>query len=519
MEISIVTWVILIVIASLALFIIAMKARYKVYTPNEFVLHIRRGKVRNKIKGGSVFLLPIIDRVVVLSTAIQTVDISASEKVISKENQDIIVRAFIVWRIVDPEAAFATIAHVKGLDAMKKINHTCEQIAEAVIRTTVANMSLDNILRERDLIVRKVVGELQDVVDTWGLQVETVEIRDVEIKNLDLFGDMQARFEQQKRLEASEIRIRTDQQVKQLEIDRDLQIAEKDAEAEKLKRLYIAQQEEEARSRELDRDRILVEKKRAVELEDQLRQEQVGLAGQSREKQVGELERKKDIEFAKLEQQRQIERSQLAQESTRIEAETLLLRVTKEAEAEKARKVLTQIDVAAESKKRDAAAQAEALEIQAEARAAAIRVEAEAEADKMKMLADATKTQLLAEAEGRRAVLLAEAEGLRKKVEAQQQINEAMLLKELIGQLPEIAKSMKVGEVSWVSMGGQQNGSSPMSIVPKNIMELLAVGKSFGLDFTQLLSKLGKPAKIDGNAELPISVPHAKPPKKRTNNS
>ena len=117
-------------------------------------------------------------------TAIQTVDITASDKVISKENQDIIIRGFIVWRIVDPEAAFATIARSSNTNPMREINHTCEQIVEAVIRTTAANMTLDQILRERDLIVRKIVGELQDVVDTWGLQIETVEIRDVEIKNL-----------------------------------------------------------------------------------------------------------------------------------------------------------------------------------------------------------------------------------------------------------------------------------------------------------------------------------------------
>ena len=67
--------------------IIIFKNRYKIFTSNEFVLHFRSGKLKTASYGGGIFLLPIVVHIVVLSTAIQTVDISASDKVISKENR------------------------------------------------------------------------------------------------------------------------------------------------------------------------------------------------------------------------------------------------------------------------------------------------------------------------------------------------------------------------------------------------------------------------------------------------
>ena len=112
--------------------------------------------------------------------------------------------------------------------------------------------------------------------------------------------------------------------------------------------------------------------------------------------------------------------------------------------------------------------------------------------------------EYFAEAEGLEKKLLAEAEGLRKKVEAQNQINQQVILQELIKQLPAIAAEMQVGDVSWLNMGGS-GGDSPMSIIPKNLMELLGVARGFGLDIDGLVSQVIKKGKGAEKA-LPIPV-------------
>ena len=94
--------------------IFVVKSRYKVFAPNLFVIHIRRGVVKHKSFGGGFFKLPIIDQYFLLPTTIQRIEIKASEKVISKENQEIVVRGFLVWRIEDAEKALTKINQFLG---------------------------------------------------------------------------------------------------------------------------------------------------------------------------------------------------------------------------------------------------------------------------------------------------------------------------------------------------------------------------------------------------------------------
>ena len=182
--------------------IFVVKSRYKVFAPNLFVIHIRRGVVKHKSFGGGFFKLPIIDQYFLLPTTIQRIEIKASEKVISKENQEIVVRGFLVWRIEDAEKAFKRITGNTANSTLSEINTTLEQLAESVIRTTVANMTLDSILRNRGKIVDDLMKEFSTVVGTWGISIETVEIKDVELINHELFINLQAEFENAKALEA-----------------------------------------------------------------------------------------------------------------------------------------------------------------------------------------------------------------------------------------------------------------------------------------------------------------------------
>jgi regulator of protease activity HflC (stomatin/prohibitin superfamily) len=381
---------------------------------------------------------------VVLSTAIQTVDISASDKVISKENQEIIVRGFIVWRIMEPEMAFKAI----GTTAMTSISVTLEQIVEAVIRTAVANMTLEQILRERSIIIESIMSEVTPIVESWGVSIETVEVRDVTVVNQELFNDLQAPFENEKRRSAREISISTERDVQEMAIARDLKIAKAAAKATNETRAFEAEQDQIAKVRELERDKAVVDQQRILDLTEQEKKRVVEVAIQNREQQVGEAIRVKELEFMKIEMAKQVELADKEQEQKTIDAQTALIQREKDAEAE---------------------------------------------AKQIRIVAQAIKDKMMAEAEGTKAILLAEAEGLKEKVNAQNQINEAVLMQRLIDQLPVIASSMKVGDINWMNLGG--NGSaeeSPLGIIPKNMMQVLAIGKQFGLDINGMLDKVRK---------------------------
>ena len=94
----------------LFLFIVFMATRYRKFKTNQFVIHLRNGKVRTAGLGGSLWLLPLIDEYIVIpTTSIQTI-LEAHDQVVSMEYQNIEVVGMLIWKVVDPERAFSAVS-------------------------------------------------------------------------------------------------------------------------------------------------------------------------------------------------------------------------------------------------------------------------------------------------------------------------------------------------------------------------------------------------------------------------
>ena len=434
-----------------------IKSRYRIFTNRDFVLLFRRGKLVKQGYGGGHFIIPFIDEIIVLTTTIQTQAIQASE-VITSENQDVVIKGFVVWRIEDPVKAYQSISGSQNTGVMNEINNTLSQLVESIIRTTVARLTLDQVLRERSLIIAAILEELLPVVGPLGIVINTAEIRHVDVVDQDLFNDLQEKYRQEAKLKAAQVKIETDKEIQKKQANSDQEV-----------RIFRAQQEESAGTRELEKEKILIEQ-----------QEKMMLA-----------EEKKLRAVQKMEKERQAIIAELNKKTLKIDSETQLIQVELDAESKKRREILEKVQVEAEKKKLMAAAEAESIRMKAKAQQEAVELAAAAEANRLMVLAEAKKKNLLAEAEGKKAVLMAEAEGLREKVKAQGYVNEAMIMQELIKQLPEIAASMKVGDINWLNMpGSNQNGDSPLGIIPKNMVQIMGLAKTFGLDLEQLIATI-----------------------------
>lgn len=460
-----------------------IRSRYRKFTSREFVLYFRNGKLKKQGFGGSAVILPFIDELIVLPTTIQALEVETSE-VITRENQDVLVKGFVIWRIDDPSKAYQSIGNTKG-DALGEINHILERLVESIVRTTVARLSLDQVLRERSLIIEAIMSELVPVVEPMGISVNTVEVRHVDVVDQNLFNDLQETYRQDARLVAEKTKIETEREV----------------------RITAAQQQEAANVRDLEKDRMVL-----------LEQQKLNETEEKRLRAVQELQKNREAAVAELEKKR-----------LQVEAETRLMEIELEAESKKRKMLLEEIDVKADGVRRAAKAEKEATELAAQAEAFRLEqvaeaskksmitqaegtkqaqiAEAEAEAFKIAQIGEAKRKALLAEAEGKKAILIAEAEGLREKVKAQGLVNDAMIMQELIQQLPAIASSMKVGDINWLNMGGQgSNGESPLGIIPKNLLHVMTLAKSFGLDLEGLIRSIrGKdplPKEDDNDGEL-----------------
>jgi len=207
--------------------------------------------------GGSYFLLPIFDRLVTIPTTAQKVDITA-ERVISKENQEVVISGFVVWSVVDPAKVFSNVR-------WEQINTLIRDICESVIRTTAANMPLIDILRERERIIKAVTMELEKIVGDWGIKIVTVEIKEVDVVNKELFKNLQAEMFWNEWRKAQELRIQSEmragvlEQEKELKVglqekekirqlrEREIEIARLEAEREKTRRIIEAEAESKSR--------------------------------------------------------------------------------------------------------------------------------------------------------------------------------------------------------------------------------------------------------------------------------
>jgi flotillin len=190
---------------------VLIRRRYVTVSPSEYVIHTGRGgKILHKGLGQSFFCRPL-DAYMVFPSTIQRVQFEAEQ--ITRQNQGIRVQGFLVWKIADPERAYKNLDLSKTDAPLAVTNAHLREIAESVVRHSVANMTIEETLRKRETMIVGLKGQLSEVVEAWGISIEAIEIRDVYISSETLFENMQAPFRQEVRLEAETVTLATDEKI------------------------------------------------------------------------------------------------------------------------------------------------------------------------------------------------------------------------------------------------------------------------------------------------------------------
>ncbi|MHA1428536.1 MAG: SPFH domain-containing protein [Candidatus Helarchaeota archaeon] len=262
-------WIIGIIITTIIiifLFIIFIVSRYRKFRTNEFVIHLRNGKVKSAGLGGNIWLLPLIDDYIIIpTTSIQT-NLEAHEQVLSKEYQSISITGMLIWKVINAERAFSAVSwdprHKHYVETILK------NAAEAIIRTTCANMELEKIIRERSAIIQEISKELHQLTSDWGIVIESIEIIEVNILDAELKKNMEAIKQAEQSRSARIARAESEQvsRLRELEVKSKVgienQLVEKEIELKrKEKEIAIAQQERERKKIEADgeRQKVVIE--------------------------------------------------------------------------------------------------------------------------------------------------------------------------------------------------------------------------------------------------------------------
>ncbi len=247
----------------LFLFIIFMAARYRKFKTNQFVIHLRNGKVKSAGLGGSLWLLPLIEEYIVIpTTSIQTI-LEAHDQVVSQEYQNIEFVGMIIWKVVDPEKAFSAVSwNLRDENYVEKI---LKGAAEAVMRTICANMPLELIIRERREMIDHVMKDLHELSADWGILIETFEILEVIIVEGELKKNMEAvkQAVEYKKARVAKADAERVSRLRELEVQNEIgtqeQIVQREIELRrKDKEIAIAEKERERKQIEADGERLRV---------------------------------------------------------------------------------------------------------------------------------------------------------------------------------------------------------------------------------------------------------------------
>ncbi|MEM9539538.1 MAG: slipin family protein [Cyanobacteria bacterium P01_E01_bin.42] len=124
------------------------------------------------IKGpGLYWIIPAIDQKTRVDIRTKTVDIAPQEAV-TADSVTIKVNAVLYYRILDPN---------KAINKVEKYQDAVYQTAMTTLRNVVGQNILDDVLQNRDKINYKVQDIVDEITEPWGVEIERVEIKDVEI--------------------------------------------------------------------------------------------------------------------------------------------------------------------------------------------------------------------------------------------------------------------------------------------------------------------------------------------------
>ena len=205
--------------------------------------------------------------------------------------QGIGIEGYATWRInpEKPEVAITTLDFFDDENPMHKTNEDLKTICIEAVRHVIANMSIEDALKNKDAIADNLTKQLTEIERKWGIVFDQVGIEKVKIMSNRLFNDLQSEFRNKLRLESSRTQIATDRE--------------------------IAKEENEIHEKN-ELERIQTEQK--IELQDVEKQKQLSkqkLDGQKeikeKERQIKEEEFRKEIEFNLEKEQKNHELKQL----------------------------------------------------------------------------------------------------------------------------------------------------------------------------------------------------------------
>lgn len=159
----IIIFIILIIIIGL------LYSSIRVVREYERVVVFRLGRAIGAKGPGIVFLIPIIDRPVIVDLRERYLEIT-KQTCITKDNAPVDIDFLIYFKVYDPMQSVINVRNFEG---------AATGIATTTLRAVIGDIILDDVLAKREEINKILRSKLDEVTERWGVKVTSVEIREI----------------------------------------------------------------------------------------------------------------------------------------------------------------------------------------------------------------------------------------------------------------------------------------------------------------------------------------------------
>jgi regulator of protease activity HflC (stomatin/prohibitin superfamily) len=178
------TWTIIIVAGVLILACLKQVNQY------ERGVVFTMGRYSYIMQPGWRLLIPIFQTFRKVDVRIKAVDVP-DQKAITRDNVSVTVNAVIYYKVADAS---------KAIIEVENYYYAVSQYAQTTMRNIVGEITLDELLSQRDKIAERIKEIVEKETGDWGIQVNNVELKDVSLpESMERTIAKQAEAEREKR--------------------------------------------------------------------------------------------------------------------------------------------------------------------------------------------------------------------------------------------------------------------------------------------------------------------------------
>jgi len=148
------------------------------------------GRYSYMMEPGWRLLIPIFQTFKKVDIRIKAVDVP-DQKAITRDNVPVTVNAVIYYKVADA---------AKAIIEVENFYYAISQYAQTTMRNIVGEVTLDELLAQRDKIAERIKEIVDKETDDWGIKVNNVELKDVSLpESMERTIAKQAEAEREKR--------------------------------------------------------------------------------------------------------------------------------------------------------------------------------------------------------------------------------------------------------------------------------------------------------------------------------